>query len=64
MNGGRTPKQPRRVGGVGGNRATGRRPSETGEGCAQSSRITKEGGPQRDDDFATMPTVPISDPRR
>ena len=50
-------------GGVGCNRATGRRPSEGGEGCARSNRSTREGGPKRDHDFSTMPTVPNSDPR-
>jgi len=49
---------------VGCNRATGRRPSEGGEGCAQSSRSTREGGPKRDHEFSTMLTVPNSDPRR
>jgi len=64
MNGGRTPKRPSRVGVVGCNRATGRGPSEGGEGYAQLSRCTREGGPKRDHDFSTMPTVPNSDPRR
>jgi len=66
VNGGRTLKRPSRVGGVGCNRATGRRPSEGGEGCAQSNRSTREGEPKRDHDFSTMPTVPnsASDPKR
>ena len=64
MNGGRTPRRPSRVGGVGCNRATGLRPSEGGEGCAQSCRSVREGGPKRDQDFLTMPIVQLSDPRR
>jgi len=64
VNGGRTPKRPNRVGGVGCNRATGRRPSEGGEGCARSIRSMREGGPKRDDGFSTIPTVPNSVPRR
>jgi len=63
VDGGQTPKRPSRVGGVGCNRATGRRPSEGGAGCAQSSRSTREGGLKRDHDFSMMPTVPNSDPR-
>jgi len=51
VNGGRTPKRPSLVGGVGCNRATGQRPSEGGEGCARSNRSTREGGPKRDHDF-------------
>jgi len=64
VNGGRTPRRPSWVAGVGCTRATGRRPSEGGEGCAQSSRSGREGGPKRDHNFSTMPTVPNSDPRR
>jgi len=64
VNGGRTPERPSQVGGVGCYPATGRRPSEGGEGCAQSSRTTREGGPKRDHNFSTMPTVLNSDPRR
>jgi len=64
VNGGWTPRRPSRVGGVGYNRATGRGPSERGEGSAQSSRSTREGGPKRDHDFSTMTTVPYSAPRR
>jgi len=51
MDGGRTQERPSWVGGVGCNRATGRRPSEGGEGYAQSSRSTREGGPKQDQDF-------------
>jgi len=64
VNGGRRPMWPSRVGGVGCNRATGRRPSDGGEGCAQGSRSTREGGLKRDHDLSTMPTVPNTDPRR
>jgi len=64
VNGRRTREPPSRVECVGSNRATGGRPSEGREGCAQSSSSTREGGSKRDHDFSTMPTVPNSDPRR
>ena len=64
VNGGRTPERLSQVGGFGCNRARGRRSSEGGEGCDQSSRSTREGRPKRDDNFSTIPTVPNSDPRR
>jgi len=64
VDGGRTPERPSREGVVGCNGATGRRPSEGREGCAQSSRSTREGGPKRDHHFSTMPTVLNGDPRR
>jgi len=38
--------------------------SEGREGCAQSIRSAREGGPKRDQDFLTMPIVQLSDPRR
>jgi len=62
---GRTPGRPSQVGGVlAMTEPRDERPGEGREGCAQSSKSTKEGGPKQDHDFSTMPTVQKRDLRR